>query len=153
VRIIVHGKKNSGYASVTSHRVSLDTVYIYMRDSFFRVGENLFVTLFVTGHFHVLVHNAVMRAKSHVSHLEGFQQLFGGIGRLVGRFGSIERFQSSNKPCALIVLPCKKSRSVFFRKRLIFPELITLYYGSYRIIYIFREWIRERLIVAEFLQK
>ncbi|RGB24647.1 hypothetical protein C1646_772782 [Rhizophagus diaphanus] len=26
------------------------------------------------------------------------------------------------------------------------PELITLYHGTYRIIYIFREWIRERLI-------
>jgi hypothetical protein len=29
---------------------------------------------------------------------------------------------------------------------LIFPELIILYHGIYRIIYIFREWIRERHI-------
>jgi hypothetical protein len=27
-----------------------------------------------------------------------------------------------------------------------FPELITLYHGIYRIIYIFREWTREKLI-------
>ena len=33
--------------------------------------------------------------------LEGFQRLFVGIGRHVGRFGSIGRFRSSNRSCAL----------------------------------------------------
>jgi hypothetical protein len=41
----------------------------------------------------------------------------------------------------------------FFHKRLIFPELITLYRGIYRIIYIFREWIRERLVFTEIMGK
>ena len=41
----------------------------------------------------------------------------------------------------------------FFRKMLIFPELITLYPGIYRFTYIFREWIREWLIFTEITDK